>query len=89
MEASHWKQLSKTDPYKRVFVGGFSQGCAMSLYYGFQCLEPIGGIIGYSGHLFQSTPLKNLGKTPIILFHGLDDPLLREQISKLSYKKIL
>lgn len=37
MEAEHWKKQNKEDPYKRIFVGGFSQGCAMSLYYGLQC----------------------------------------------------
>jgi predicted esterase len=66
-------------------VGGFSQGCAIALSYGISCEPPVAGIIGYSGHLFKSTPLRNIGKTPILLYHGLEDPLLREKESKYSY----
>jgi predicted esterase len=53
-----------------VYIGGFSQGCAMSLYYGLQCTNPIAGIVGFSGYLFESTKLTNLGKTSILLNHG-------------------
>ena len=54
-EVEFWKQRGvKDDIYKRIFVGGFSQGCAISLLYGLTCKHPIGGVIGLSGYLFQS-----------------------------------
>lgn len=77
-EAAFWKARNKNDPFRRVFVGGFSQGCAIALSYGLCCETPIAGIIGYSGHFFRSSPLTNLSKTPVLLYHGLDDQLLRE-----------
>lgn len=44
-------------------MGGFSQGCAMSLLYALTCDNLLGGIIGYSGHVFRSFYLKNKGNS--------------------------
>lgn len=70
-------------------MGGFSQGCAISLYYGLQCPKPIAGIIGFSGYLFESTRLDNLNKSAVLLNHGAEDPLIPEWLAKQSYKRIL
>lgn len=76
-EASYWKShQSAVHPYHRIYVGGFSQGCAMSLYYGLQCANPIAGVVGFSGYLFQSIKLTNLDKTPILLNHGSLDSMI-------------
>lgn len=47
---------------KRIFIGGFSQGCAMSLCYGLTADRLIGGVIGFSGHLFEGIHFKNICK---------------------------
>ena len=56
-EISYWKQQgiqgTEADIAKRIFIGGFSQGCAISLCYGLTSPRILGGIVGFSGHLFQ------------------------------------
>ena len=39
--------------YSKVFLGGFSQGCAMSLYVGLSLPQKLGGIIAYAGYHFE------------------------------------
>jgi phospholipase/carboxylesterase len=40
--------------YTKVFIGGFSQGCCMSLNAGILARERVGGIVGLSGAVFPS-----------------------------------
>lgn len=87
-EAKFWaSQDSKIPPTRRIFLGGFSQGCAMSLYYGLQCLKPLPGLIGFSGYLFESTQLKNLDQTKVLLYHGGMDQMIPLAIARLSYQR--
>jgi predicted esterase len=74
---------------RQVYLGGFSQGCAMSLFYGLQCERPIAGIIGFSGYLFDSTKTTNLGKTNILLNHGDHDFRAELPHSEKTYQRIL
>jgi phospholipase/carboxylesterase len=64
-EVNYWKQNGVKDSeeaiLKRIFVGGFSQGCAMSLAYALTGPRLVGGVVGFSGHLFESLDLKNKG----------------------------
>ncbi|MBI3419925.1 MAG: prolyl oligopeptidase family serine peptidase [Proteobacteria bacterium] len=39
-------------PPSKLVLGGFSQGCMLSLYAGLQRKEALAGILGYSGALF-------------------------------------
>ena len=90
MEAEYWKKEQKIDDgYKRVFVGGLSQGCAISLAYGLTSKNIIGGVIGLSGHLFNGFELPNLGKLPLLLYHGHKDQTISFEQAYKSYKKIL
>jgi len=36
----------------KVFLGGFSQGCAMTLWTGINYDKTLGGLVGLSGYLF-------------------------------------
>ena len=49
-------EILKGDSSK-LFIGGFSQGCAMALHNGLTYKEKLGGIIGLSGYLFEQTKL--------------------------------
>lgn len=55
-EIAYWKENGIKDSdeqiCKRIFIGGFSQGCAMSLTYGLTSDRKLGGVIAFSGHLF-------------------------------------
>lgn len=66
---------------KRIVLGGFSQGCAMTLMTGLRHPERLGGLIGLSGYL----PLAALTEAerhsanhgvPVFLAHGRLDPVI-------------
>lgn len=88
-EVEFWKKRGVGDAWERVFVGGFSQGCAIALLYGLSSKHKIGGVIGLGGHMFNSFALPNLGTIPIILQHGLQDSTIPIQMARHSYKKIV
>eukprot|EP01016_Furgasonia_blochmanni_P050293 TRINITY_DN7753_c0_g1_i5.p2 TRINITY_DN7753_c0_g1~~TRINITY_DN7753_c0_g1_i5.p2 ORF type:complete len:245 (-),score=51.27 TRINITY_DN7753_c0_g1_i5:1700-2374(-) len=74
---------------KKVFLGGFSQGCCMSLHVGLGFDQPLGGIIGLSGFLFPISKVNPANaKTPVMLSHGVDDDLISVDLAKRSYTKI-
>ncbi len=82
----------------KLVLAGFSQGCAMALHTGLRFHQTLAGIVGLSGYLPVETTLAteaaaaNL-KTPILLAHGTQDPMVpyamgkgsRELLEKLGY----
>jgi phospholipase/carboxylesterase len=83
----------------RIVLGGFSQGCAMSLLTGLRHAERLAGIIGLSGYL----PLAAMTaaerssaslQTPIFLAHGTHDEVValdraeasRDALQALGYQ---
>lgn len=69
-EVNYWKEQGVKDSdeqiLKRIFVGGFSQGCCIGLLYGLTSPKLLGGVIGLSGNLFASFELKNKCSSNII-----------------------
>ena len=67
------------DP-KKLWIGGFSQGCAMSLQIAFNFEQDLGGVIGCSGHLLPTISLLDLDESkksiPIFLYHGEKDAVI-------------
>jgi len=57
-------------PYKRIYVGGVSQGGVLSLQYSLSSKQTLAGAISLSGYLLKSTKLHNFGKMPLFLVHG-------------------
>ena len=64
-------------------MGGFSQGCAVSLGYALTGPRQVSGVVGFSGMLFESFDLKNKGKkilmiekTPMLVYHGSSDDVI-------------
>lgn len=89
-EVDFWqKQNVKGNIYKRIFVGGFSQGCAVSLLYGLTSSNIVAGVVGFSGYLFSSFDIPNLDKLPILLHHGVHDPMIPFKQATKSYEKIM
>lgn len=60
----------------------------MALKYGLETLKPVAGIVGFSGFLFPSTKLTNLGKTPILINHGKRDQVVPHDFSMSTYSRI-
>lgn len=80
-------KINGEDP-KKVFIGGFSQGCAMSLYCGLQYPEELGGIIGISGFAFSSIEVKKDMDMRILISHGMEDPVIKFDIASKTYENI-
>jgi len=67
---------------EKVVIGGFSQGCMISLQTGLKRKDKINSIIGYSGKIIDENHLQNsiASRPNIILMHGD-----RDQIVPLSF----
>ena len=80
----------------QIIIGGFSQGCMISLQTGIKRKDKINSIIGYSGKIIDKEHLeKNIVSRPnIILMHGDIDQIVtidglleaKEFFSKNDYK---
>ena len=60
--------------YSKVFVGGFSQGCALALYVGLSIPHKLGGVIGYAGYFFEISPELSSDKN-LLIIHGHKDKI--------------
>ena len=76
-----------------IFLGGFSQGGALSLYLGLRYKQPLAGIVALSSYL----PTPNLTatetsdanrKTEIFMGHGLNDPIVPIELADISHKTL-
>jgi phospholipase/carboxylesterase len=86
-------------PTNRIVLAGFSQGCAMTLQTGLRHSEKLAGLLCLSGYLPLSAVFAaerhpaNHG-TPILMAHGLGDPVIpiqraessRDQLQSLGYQ---
>jgi len=74
---------------KSVIIGGFSQGCAMSMYTGLQYNKSLAGIMGWSGYLFPWIKVsKENENVPIFLSHGTDDQVVPYKMSELTFQRL-
>lgn len=80
-------------PPNKIFLGGFSQGAAMSLYscY-FKQEQTLGGVIALSGYLpfaYRAEQLvQKQNKTPLLMCHGLDDGVVLYPWAKGSFDQL-
>jgi phospholipase/carboxylesterase len=74
-------------PAEQITLGGFSQGCLMSLETGLHYPHRLAGIVGISGWVFELDALVK-GLTPVarsqrlLVTHGQFDPLLPFAVAK-------
>jgi len=81
---------------EQIIIGGFSQGCMISLQTGLKRKNKINSIIGYSGKIIDINHLKeNINSRPnILLMHGDKDEIVpvsflleaKEFFKNLDYK---
>lgn len=89
IEALIKKENARGIPCERIFLAGFSQGCAMALLTGLRYPEKLAGIIALSGYLplLQQMPEKATEankNTPIFWAHGDFDPIVPLAIAQMS-----
>jgi predicted esterase len=77
-------------PPQPLYIGGFSQGAAMSLFVGLQNQDlPIRGVVALSGYCFPINVAEARAQTPVFLYHGLDDAVIPEVKARMSYEAAL
>ena len=68
--------------FNNLFVVGFSQGTILSLYNFTKGKNQIGGIVGYSGLLYDNDNInQNEISFPILLYHGKDDEVINSNFT--------
>jgi phospholipase/carboxylesterase len=92
------REVARGVPANKIVLGGFSQGCAITLGAGLRCRERLAGLVGMSGYL----PLASAtaaerhdanALVPIFLAHGQRDPVIalaratasRDALAALGY----
>ena len=94
VEALIAREEERGIPPERIVLGGFSQGCAMSLLTGLRYPRRLAGIVGLSGYLplaatTSAERSSASAKTPIFLAHGTHDEVIaldRAQASRDSLR---
>jgi phospholipase/carboxylesterase len=78
----------------RIVIAGFSQGGAMALHSGLRCEQPLAGILALSAYLpLRQRLAMEAGeanhRTPILMCHGRQDPVVAVQYGMLSRDALL
>ncbi|KAI8144451.1 Phospholipase/carboxylesterase/thioesterase [Fennellomyces sp. T-0311] len=78
-------------PSERVILGGFSQGCVVSLLTGYSTKYKLAGVIGCSGWLGVIDGIENIGtetnkQTPFLLCHGDEDIVVKPKYGQATAK---
>jgi phospholipase/carboxylesterase len=76
-----------------VFIGGFSQGCAVALATYIRYKDSLGGVCGCSGfHAaninWRRVDKTKLKKTPVFISHGDYDQMVPEDFAKGTYARL-
>lgn len=74
-------QAGKGFPANQTILGGFSQGCLMSLEVGLRYPQRLAGILGISGYVCEPEQLVQelspvAREQRVLVTHGLQDPLI-------------
>jgi phospholipase/carboxylesterase len=75
------REVARGIPASRIVLGGFSQGCAMTLLVGLRAPQRLAGLLGMSGYLpLAATTAAERSQAnrdvPIFLGHGRMDPVV-------------
>ncbi|KAI9249177.1 Phospholipase/carboxylesterase/thioesterase [Phascolomyces articulosus] len=78
-------------PSDRIILGGFSQGCVITLLTGYSTHHKLAGIIGCSGWLGVIEGIENIGtetnkQTPFLICHGDEDVVVKSKYGQATAK---
>lgn len=92
------REIQRGIPASRIFLAGFSQGCAMTLQTGLRYPEKLAGLICLSGYMPLADKITaerdaSNQSTPVFLAHGVHDPVVplqraeqaRDLLNSLGY----
>jgi phospholipase/carboxylesterase len=75
---------------EKIFFVGFSQGTMMALYHLCKRKLKCGGLVGFSGLLFEDENFDRdvLSKFPITLYHGKNDEVINYEFTVKAHEKL-
>jgi len=88
------REINKGIAPERIILAGFSQGGSLALHTGLRFNQALAGILCLSGYLCLRQVLEVQRQavqqsTPIMMMHGVDDPVVDCSLGKHSYIKLL
>lgn len=99
VEALIAREIARGIPPSRIVLGGFSQGCAMTLQAGLRYPEKLAGLMCLSGYVPMADKVAAERSaanqdTPIFMVHGTMDPVIpisraiasRDLLAQLGYQ---
>lgn len=75
-------------PLERTILAGFSQGGAMTLDVGLNFGLPLAGLCSLSGYLHFQPQATNEPLPPVLLVHGIYDPVVPVVSAKIAHKEL-
>lgn len=84
-------QIAEGFESAQIFLAGFSQGGAMSLFSGLRSQKPLGGIVSLSGYLPLISDCTSIldKRTPMFIACGRFDPIVLPAWTRQSYDWVL
>ena len=75
----------KTNPSSKIYIGGFSQGAALSIFYGLKTIHKIHGVVSFSGFVPKFNYQNTMITKPILKIHGIYDDIINFQTSENTF----
>jgi predicted esterase len=75
----------KTNSSSKIYIGGFSQGAALSIFYGLKMIHKIHGVVSFSGFVPKFNYQNTMITKPILKIHGIYDDIINFQISENTF----
>ena len=75
----------KSNPSSKIYIGGFSQGAALSIFYGLKMIHKIHGMVSFSGFVPKFNYQNTMIRKPILKIHGIYDDIINFQTSENTF----
>jgi phospholipase/carboxylesterase len=75
----------KTNSSSKIYIGGFSQGAALSIFYGLKMIHKIHGVVSFSGFVPKFNYQNTMITKPILKIHGIYDDIINFQTSENTF----
>ncbi len=86
------REISRGIPSRRIILAGFSQGGAVGYELALTCDTPLAGLVALSTYFATQNSIEPgaaNASIPILICHGIHDPLVPESLGASSYRRLV